>query len=202
MAHDHNSQPTGTEHHKPEIIIETGHGKIIIDLEDLFHKGHPYPKHDAGEVVYHRIRVDGQHHDVNHSHMAVHSILNLVGKDPAHFNLLQSKGKPGHTELVHLKEDETVDFSAPGIEKFITVPKPVHLYHFKIDQKEYETKESQLTVRRILVEFAQVDPTNKVLAMKVPNNYVRYTNLEQVISLADSPKFTLFDVTPTGVSCL
>jgi hypothetical protein len=201
MPKNNDTPHTGSEHNKPEIIIETGHGKIIIDLEDLFAKGHHHPEHDPGEVVYYRIKVDDQHHEVKHRHSTVSAILALAGKDPAHFNLLQSKGKQGHTELVPLKEGETVDFSTPGIEKFVTVLKPVKIYSFTIDHKEYKTEKSHLTVREILVGFAQVDPVNKELATKQPGSGLHhYKNLDEVISLEHSPKFTLFDLTPGTVS--
>ncbi|MCC2548531.1 hypothetical protein LJY25_18935 [Hymenobacter sp. BT175] len=73
-------------------------------------------------------------------------------------------------------------------------------YNFFIEKKKYETDQPTLTVRQILVDFAQVDPTAKTLAQKQDGGFRELKNLEEVIELHSAQHFALFDDTSTPVS--
>lgn len=199
MVPDHHSQPTGAEHHKPEINVEVVNDKVVISLEHLFH-GHSCPEYDAGVIPYYLFRVDEYPHEVRERHILGASILHLVGKDSEHFELVQLKGKPGHVAHEVVGAHETVDLESPGVEQFITRPKPTRAYNFFIDQQEHHTKHASLTVRQILEDFAKVNPLNKELTTKQSGGLHHYRNLDEVVSLEHCPKFTLFDLTPAQVS--
>ncbi len=71
---------------------------------------------------------------------------------------------------------------------------------FFIEQKKYETTESELTVRQLLVDFAKVDPDRYSLALKKQGGFDEFTNLDQSITMKDGMHFALFDKKPTPVS--
>jgi Multiubiquitin len=202
MSHEHEDQQTGAEENHSEIKIEVNGVKVVIDLEDVFHGRDCHREADPGEVIYHRFKIDGEVHDVKERHLIGQQLLKLAGKTPEQAQLFQSR-KEGQREkeLVLIKPEEEVDLKKPGIEMFITKPHPPRVYHFSVSHKEYTTEKAKLTVKEILVDFAKVDPVNKILAEKLEQNNVReYTNLDEVIGLERNPKFILYDVTPTPVS--
>ena len=172
---------------------------ITIDLEDHFRRGKHHPENDPGVVFYYVIKVDDQRHEVKHRHMRGENILALEGKDPEHFLLEQSIRKDGHMTLIEIRSDQTVDFGTHGVERFITKTKP-KVFKFWIGQKDYTTTQSSLTVRQILVEFAEVDPATKTLAKKIEGGFVEYKNLDEIISLENCPHFSVFDNTSLPVS--
>lgn len=199
MQNKHENQSTGAEEHKPEITVEVSDNKVIINLEHIFH-GHSQPVCDDGVIPYYLFKVDEHPHEVRERHILCSTILALAGKDPKHYQLLQLKGKPGHVQHEVIETDEMVDLATPGVEKFITRDKPVHVYNFFIDQQEHHTKHPSLTVRQILEDFAKVNPVNKELAKKQPGGLHHYRDLNEVVSVEHCPKFTLFDLTPAPVS--
>ncbi len=71
---------------------------------------------------------------------------------------------------------------------------------FFIGEKKYETEQSHLTVRQILVDFAKVSPDKYTLALKTDAGPHEYTNLEESIEMKNGMKFVLFDKAPTPVS--
>lgn len=71
---------------------------------------------------------------------------------------------------------------------------------FFIEQKKYETTESELTVRQLLVDFAQVDPDRYTLALKKQGGFEEFTNLDESIPMKEGMHFALFDKKPTPVS--
>lgn len=202
MSKNHDTEPNKPEHGNSEIPSHLEGDKLVIDLRDYLNRACPHPEPKPGEVIYYLFWVDERSFEVKERFLTGLQILNLIGKTSEQVQLFQSK-KEEHKEKTSelVKPEDKVDLKAPGVEMFFTKPHPPRIYSFSIDQKKFETEESQLSVRRILVEFARVDPANKVLAIKARGDYHRYTNLDEVIALADSPKFTLFDVSPTHVSC-
>jgi len=67
-----------------------------------------------------RIRIDKERHVVNVSHMTGRQLLELAGRcNPERWRIRQ-KLKGGQLKDIGL--DENVDFTAPGIERFITIP--------------------------------------------------------------------------------
>lgn len=73
-------------------------------------------------------------------------------------------------------------------------------YNFFVEKKKFETDQPRLTVRQILVEYAQVDPTAKTLAQKQEGGFRELKNLDEVIELHSAQHFALFDDTSTPVS--
>lgn len=71
---------------------------------------------------------------------------------------------------------------------------------FFIEQKKYETTESTLTVRQLLVDFAKVDPDRFTLALKKQGGFEEFENLDQEIVMKEGMHFSLFDKKPTPVS--
>lgn len=73
-------------------------------------------------------------------------------------------------------------------------------FNFFIDKQKFETTESHLTVRRILVEFAKVNPNENVLVLVHGNQMTEYKNLDEQIEIHNGMKFTIFNQKPTPVS--
>lgn len=72
-------------------------------------------------VRSYRIRIDKQHHVVHVSHMTGLQLLELAGKcEPSKWLIFQ---KLGGGELKKIEADEVVDFTTPGIERFVTLPR-------------------------------------------------------------------------------
>lgn len=93
-----------------EAVIEE-----LIDLEEYALK-HNYcapPK-----ARNYRIRIDNVKYTVSHSKMTGEQILALAGKSPLKDGLQQKL----HGAPKTVKPDQEVDFTAPGIERFMTLP--------------------------------------------------------------------------------
>lgn len=71
---------------------------------------------------------------------------------------------------------------------------------FFIDKEKFETDQHQLSVRTLLVDFAKEDPTTTTLALKVGNDYKKFTNLDEMIPMKNGMKFVVFHNEPTPVS--
>jgi hypothetical protein len=70
-------------------------------------------------VRRYRIRIDREHFVVNVTHMTGRQLLELAGKcEVAKWQIFQKL----HGELKKVGLDEVVDFTAPGVEKFKTLP--------------------------------------------------------------------------------
>jgi len=173
---------------------------ITVDLEHLYHTGAEHPSQDDGEVVMYKIKVDDHYHYLQHRHRTGEQILALESKSPKDFKLEQCwKAEDGQTVCMHILADVSVDFKAPGIERFIT-KSIVHEYDFFIGKMIYHTQSSRLTVRQILEDFAKVNPIQKSLGIKTETGVHEYTDLNESVSLEGCPHFTLFDNQPVGVS--
>ena len=73
-------------------------------------------------------------------------------------------------------------------------------YVFFVENTKFETEQSHLTVRQILVDFVRVDPATKTLSLKVPGGHRELTNLDESLDLGSALHFGLFDNTPTTIS--
>jgi hypothetical protein len=71
---------------------------------------------------------------------------------------------------------------------------------FFIDKEQFKSKNADLTVRTLLVDFAKEDPTQTILAMKHGNELKKYTNLDEVVHIENGMKFVVLHQTPTTVS--
>lgn len=87
----------------------------IIDIEALAKAG---KKPEKGKQY--RIRVDREQYVVSVSQMTGREILALAGKTPVERYRLDQKLHGGQTQKIEL--DDVVDFTTPGIERFMTLP--------------------------------------------------------------------------------
>jgi hypothetical protein len=176
-----------------------GSQESIFDLEDNFRKDQRHPEHDPGLVIRYKIKIDDQYHLVDHRHQRGSALLELANKSAEQFELFQIQRENGVVSTHLIPAHESVDLGTYGIERFIT---KVREFCFSVDKAKYTTPHEKLTVRQILVDFAKVSPENKTLAVKTDGGFHEYKNLDEEIDLRHCPHFTLFDNTPTGVSCL
>jgi hypothetical protein len=87
----------------------------IIDIEEYSKKDKPVP---TGKKY--RIRIDKDLYVVHTSKMIGREILSLAGKIPVEQFRLYQKLK--HGQSVDIGYDQTVDFTLPGVERFMTIP--------------------------------------------------------------------------------
>jgi hypothetical protein len=88
----------------------------VVDVEEYFAAGKPVPK-----AKQYRIRVDKLQYLVGVEQMTGREILALAGKTPEKF-LLRLKVANG---VEPVGAEQMVSFSAPGIERFMTIPNEV-----------------------------------------------------------------------------
>ena len=89
----------------------------VVDIEEWSkEKGGKPPK-----AKKYKIRVDREKYDVDAPSMTGRGILELAGKTPVERYLLNQRMKGGQVAPVGL--DQVVDFTEPGIERFMTLPK-------------------------------------------------------------------------------
>lgn len=87
----------------------------VVDVEELGKAGKPVPKAKS-----YRIRIDKSYYVVPAPSLTGRKLLTLAGKTPVDQWMLHQKLKGGKTERIGL--DDVVDFTAPGIERFQTLP--------------------------------------------------------------------------------
>lgn len=87
----------------------------LVDLEECAAKGHKPPK-----GKHYRIRIDGQKYVVNVPSMTGRQLLELAGKTPPEKFMIVEKVRGEKPRRIGLDED--VDFTKPGVEKFLTQP--------------------------------------------------------------------------------
>ena len=89
--------------------------KDYIDLEEYAIQGKTPPK-----KAKYIIRVDKKKYQVKVESMTGREILELAGKLPPENFQLRQKFKGGTVKKIGL--NDTVDFTEPGVEKFMTIP--------------------------------------------------------------------------------
>lgn len=85
----------------------------IIDVEKYAKAGREVPPGRR-----YRIRIDKGYYDVSVPKMTGQEILALAGKTPA-THMLSQKLRSG--QVIPIKAEQSVDFTAPGIERFQTL---------------------------------------------------------------------------------
>lgn len=85
-----------------------------VDIEEYAKSDRKPPK-----ARRYRIRIDKTHYVVEVSSMTGRELLKLAGKDPVRFAISQ-KLRGGQMKRIGL--DEVVDFTSPGVERFVTMP--------------------------------------------------------------------------------
>jgi hypothetical protein len=111
----------------------------IIDLEAYSKEGKPVPKGKK-----YRIKIDREVFVVEKECMTGRELLVLAGKNPPEKYQLNQKLKGGKVEPIGL--NDTVCFTNPGIEKFMTLP---------LDQTEGQGQRKQFDLLEEDVEFLQ-----------------------------------------------
>lgn len=98
---------------------EQQHEEQLIDLEDLEEAAREGRKPRSARRY--RIRVNKQHLEFEVSSATGREILERAGKTPPERFLLVQRLRGGGQQNIDL--DEAVDFTTPGIERFITLPR-------------------------------------------------------------------------------
>ena len=110
------------EHSKPETDEQLQAQPEVAEVEELdledFSKMHGGKPPKAKRYI---IRIDREKYTVNVPKMTGRQILELAKKLPPENWLLNQKVKGGRVVAVGL--NDVVDFTAPGVERFITLPK-------------------------------------------------------------------------------
>lgn len=73
-------------------------------------------------------------------------------------------------------------------------------FEFFIDKENFDTKEPQLTVKQILVDYGKFNPTENVLVLKHKNDLKELNDLEEIIEMKNGMHFTVFSKKPNPVS--
>ncbi|GET20671.1 multiubiquitin domain-containing protein [Prolixibacter denitrificans] len=89
----------------------------IIDLEEFSEKN-PLGKPEKGKTY--QIRVDRNKYVVDVDAMTGKEILELANKNPYNHYQLNQKLRSGTVRKINY--EELVDFTEPGIERFMTIP--------------------------------------------------------------------------------
>lgn len=87
----------------------------IVDVEEYGKSNRRPPK-----AKRYRIRIDKERYVVEEPSMTGRELLILAGKNPPERYAISQKFHGGHTQPIAL--DEAVDFTAPGVERFMTLP--------------------------------------------------------------------------------
>jgi hypothetical protein len=86
------------------------------------------------------------------------------------------------------------------IEKHGVKKETEHDIVFFIDMEQFKTRQSELSVSAILQDFAKEDSSQTTLVLRHGNDQIKYTNLDEIISLKNGMKFVVYHNTPTPVS--
>lgn len=86
-----------------------------VDIEEYAKRGEKPP-----QAQRYRIKIDGVAHVVTVPAMTGKELLALAGKNPPEQYQIFQKVRGG--QLEEIKLNEKVDFTRPGVEKFITLP--------------------------------------------------------------------------------
>ena len=71
---------------------------------------------------------------------------------------------------------------------------------FFVDRQKFVTDRRKLTVREILVDYANEDPNSTILVEKRGDQLVKHENLDEVICMRSGLRFVVFHTAPTPVS--
>jgi hypothetical protein len=170
------------------------HNEEIIDIEEFSKKGTPVPKGKK-----YQIKIDNILYIVNNHEITGRQILELANKRPVEqFHIYQNNM---HGQLQIIGYDHTVDFTAPGIELFITIPieidpdivdieecsKKGHpvlkgkKYRIKIDKAYYEVSVHEMTGRQLLELAKKIPVEQNNLYQKCKNGQSVIIGIDQVV---------------------
>lgn len=136
----------------------------IIDVHDHCHNGEPVPK----DCKY-KIMIDREKYVVEQECMTGKEILQLTGKTPPDRFQLRQKFKDGR--VITIKNNQTVCFTEPGVEKFKTIPLDQTEGSEALPRKEFEMleeDESYLSTLGLVWEAAKLNRENWVIIHNYP----------------------------------
>lgn len=107
--------PSSSEAHSHDEAVAVGEVVEIVDLEEYGRSNRKPPP-----AKRYRIRIDKQHYVVDVPSMTGRQLLLLAGKTPPDRWTISQKFHGGRTQPIGL--DDAVDFTAPGVERFMTLP--------------------------------------------------------------------------------
>ena len=90
----------------------------VIDIETFAKEGKEIP---TGPKIRYQIRIDGERYLIEKRHPTGRELLIKAGKTPPEGYRLDQKLRGGATKEIKL--DQEVDLAAPGVERFITIPR-------------------------------------------------------------------------------
>ena len=105
----------GIEQEKTELVVGPYETDDVVDLEQYAREGHRPPC-----ALRYRIRIDRQYYVVAAPSLTGRELLQLAGKTPPEQYMLSQKLHGGQTKRIAL--DARVDFTTPGVERFMTLP--------------------------------------------------------------------------------
>ncbi len=113
----HENKHEGNGITKEDILEE-----VIEHMEDALIELEEYAKQDKVPPKSKRylIRIDKTKYEVNVTELTGRQLLELAGKNPPENFLLTQKFRGGVTKKIELVD--IVDFTTPGIERFMTLP--------------------------------------------------------------------------------
>lgn len=115
-AAGHESLPVASANAVEQLLEEIEEAlEELVDLEECACKGHKPPR-----AKRYRIRIDGQKYVVDVLSMTGGQLLELAGKTPPDQFMIVEKVRGEKPRRIGL--DERVDFTKPGVEKFLTQP--------------------------------------------------------------------------------
>jgi len=146
-----------------------------------------------------KIKIDNEKFVINESTKKGKEILILAQKEPYEcFELFQKIH--GNNDLLRIEYENVVDFSNPGIEKFITKPLSGKKLIY-VDDEEYYTSESYLTPNQIL-ELADISIEDHYLKQIVGTNQISYKDkMDESIKICPNMKFVSIFIGETPVAC-
>lgn len=117
-SHHPQSHVPGVLVAEEEILIAQGGEIVLIDIEVFARERRPLPPHHPRHRY--RIRIDTTYHEVTGDHRTGRQLLELAKKTPPERFRIFQKLAGGASKTVTL--DEVVYFTAPGVERFVTLP--------------------------------------------------------------------------------
>ena len=100
---------------KDRLVADQDETTDLIDLEQYAQVGRRPPR-----APRYRIRIDRQYYVVAAPGLTGRELLQLAGKTPPEQYMISQKLRGGQTKRIDL--DERVDFTTPGVERFMTLP--------------------------------------------------------------------------------
>ena len=100
------------------VPVEDGPVEEVLDVVDIEEYGKRNER--PPRARHYRIRINKTVYVVDVPHMTGRQILELAGKTPVERYRLQQKLHGGQVKVIGL--DEVVDFLAPGVERFQSIP--------------------------------------------------------------------------------